>query len=178
MSCGNDSCGCQDANGNGGGPESTGTPVTDFIAKAKKDEGSTNGDKKGNPVQRLLSWFVNTVIADMRITRVRILSQTFFFVLFMFFVVITDLRYLKGYPVSLFLELDPLVGFATAMTTGTVYKTLVISLVLLLPTLLLGRFFCNWIVLTGPCTKSRASCSVDAMNNGKSNPIAFVTFSN
>jgi ferredoxin len=140
MSCGSDSCGCRSANESGGGPESA-SPVTDYIAKAKKQE---IPEKKGF-LARSLSWFVNTVIADMRITRVRVLSQTFFFLLFLFFVVITDLRYLKGYPVSLFLELDPLVAVATAMTTGTVYKTLIISLVLLLPTLLLGRFFCNWI---------------------------------
>jgi polyferredoxin len=85
------------------------------------------------------------VFADMRITRVRVIAQAFFFALFLFFVVITDLRYLKGYPVSLFLEMDPLVGLATAITTWTVYKALILGLVLLLPTLLLGRFFCNWI---------------------------------
>lgn len=142
MSCGNDSCGCRDANGKGGGPEES-SPVTDYIAKS----GNSSKDKgnKGNFLQRGLQWFVQTIIADMRITRVRVLSQTFFFLLFLFFVVITDLRYLKGYPVSLFLEMDPLVGVATAMTTGTVYKALILGLVLLLPTLLLGRFFCNWI---------------------------------
>jgi len=84
-------------------------------------------------------------MADMRITRVRVISQTFFFSLFVFFAVITDLRYLKGYPASLFLEMDPLVGVATAITTTTVYKGLILGLVLLIPTLLLGRFFCNWI---------------------------------
>ncbi len=80
-----------------------------------------------------------------RITKVRLAAQTFFFLLFLFFVIITDLRYLKGYPVSLFLELDPLVGFATAATTGTIYKGLILCLLLLVPTLFLGRFFCNWI---------------------------------
>ncbi len=142
MSCGSGNCGCHDPNGNGGGPESS-SPVGDYIAKNKKPESSNEPDP--NFLQRGFAWFINTIIADMRITRVRVLSQTFFFILFLFFVVITDLRYLKGYPVSLFLELDPLVGVATAITTGTVYKTLIIGLLLLLPTLLLGRFFCNWI---------------------------------
>ncbi len=81
----------------------------------------------------------------MKITTVRRISQTFFFLLFVFLVVVADLRYWKGYPVSLFLELDPLVGFATAISTGTLYKGLLWSLALLIPTLLLGRFFCNWI---------------------------------
>ena len=91
------------------------------------------------------TFFTKRVMGDMRITRVRVISQVFFFSLFLFFAVITDLRYLGGYPVSLFLELDPLVGFATALTTTTVYKGLLIGLLLLIPTLLLGRFFCNWI---------------------------------
>src|SRR6185503_14992370 len=39
----------------------------------------------------------------------------------------------------------PLVGAATAITTHTLYKGLIWSLVLLIPTLFLGRFFCNWI---------------------------------
>ena len=81
----------------------------------------------------------------MKIRTARRISQVFFFSLFLFFVVVSDLRYLKGYPVSLFLELDPLVAFATALTTHTVYKGLLWSLLLLIPTVLLGRIFCNWI---------------------------------
>lgn len=81
----------------------------------------------------------------MKLRTARRISQGFFFSLFLFFVGVSDLRYLKGYPVSLFLELDPLVAFATAITTHTIYKGLLWSLVLLIPTILLGRIFCNWI---------------------------------
>ncbi|MCU0772147.1 MAG: 4Fe-4S dicluster domain-containing protein [Verrucomicrobia bacterium] len=81
----------------------------------------------------------------MKLRTARRLSQVFFFALFLFFVVVTDLRYLKGYPVSLFLELDPLVSVATAITTSTVYIGLLWSLLLIVPTLLFGRIFCNWI---------------------------------
>jgi len=81
----------------------------------------------------------------MKIRNARRISQAFFFTLFLFFVVVSDLRYMKGYPISLFLELDPLVAVATAITTHTIYKGLLWSLVLLVPTLLLGRIFCNWI---------------------------------
>ena len=81
----------------------------------------------------------------MKARTARRIAQVFFFTLFLFFVVITDLRYLKGYPVSLFLELDPLVAFATAITTHTIYMGLLWSLLLILPTLLFGRVFCNWI---------------------------------
>ena len=52
---------------------------------------------------------------------------------------------LGGYPVSLFLEMDPLVGFATALSTHTVYRWLWRGVFVLVPTLLLGRVFCNWM---------------------------------
>ena len=81
----------------------------------------------------------------MRITRVRIISQSFFFGLFLFFAFVTQFSYLKGYPVSLFMEADPLIGVATTITTHALYRGLVWSLALIIPTLLLGRFFCNWI---------------------------------
>ena len=81
----------------------------------------------------------------MKITSVRVISQTFFFGLFLFFAFVTQFGYLQGYPVSIFLEANPLVAIATAITTHTLYKSLIWALVLLIPTLLLGRFFCNWI---------------------------------
>jgi polyferredoxin len=81
----------------------------------------------------------------MKLRTARRISQVFFFSLFVFFVIVSDLRYLKGYPVSLFLELDPLVATATAITTHTIYKGLLWSLLLLVPSILLGRIFCNWI---------------------------------
>jgi len=81
----------------------------------------------------------------MRITHIRVVAQTFFLLLFLFFAFVAQFGYLRGYPVSLFLEADPLVAIATAITTHTLYRGLLWSLVILVPTLLLGRFFCNWI---------------------------------
>lgn len=46
----------------------------------------------------------------MRITQARLISQIFFMGLFLFFAFVTQFGYLKGYPVSLFLEADPLVA--------------------------------------------------------------------
>lgn len=85
----------------------------------------------------------------MRITKVRVAVQAVSLSLFVFFVFITQFAYLKGWPVSLFLEVDPLVALATTLATGRVYQFLVWSLVLILPTMLLGRFFCNWICPMG-----------------------------
>lgn len=80
-----------------------------------------------------------------RITTVRIVSQTLFFALFMFLLWVTWFSRLGGYPVSLFLELDPLVGIATALSTHTIYRWLWRGIWVLVPTLLLGRVFCNWM---------------------------------
>jgi polyferredoxin len=63
----------------------------------------------------------------------------------MFLLWVTWFSRLGGYPVSLFLEVDPLVGIATALSTHTVYRWLWRGLFVLVPTLLLGRVFCNWM---------------------------------
>lgn len=84
-------------------------------------------------------------LRGLRITRWRVLSQAFFFGLFLFFIYVTWFSRLQGYPVSLFLEVDPLVGVATLIATHTVYRHLLWSLWLIIPTLLLGRWFCNWM---------------------------------
>jgi polyferredoxin len=65
--------------------------------------------------------------------------------LFLFFLIITDLRYLKGWPVSLFLEATPLVAVATALTTHTIYRNLVWGLLVIAITMMLGRVWCNWM---------------------------------
>jgi polyferredoxin len=80
-----------------------------------------------------------------RITTTRIISQTVFFSLFTFLLWVTWFSRLGGYPVSLFLEADPLVSLATAISTHTIYRGLWLALWVLVPTLFLGRAFCNWM---------------------------------
>ena len=86
-------------------------------------------------------WYARTF----RITSARIVAQAAFFALFVFLLWVTWFSRLRGYPVSLFLELDPLVGFATAVSTHTIYRWLWRGMWILVPTLLLGRVFCNWV---------------------------------
>ncbi|MBN1342532.1 MAG: 4Fe-4S dicluster domain-containing protein [Phycisphaerae bacterium] len=86
----------------------------------------------------------------MRITTIRIISQTFFFVLFVVLLAYCTLETIDRLPLlhdhlSKFLEVDPLVALTTAVTTRTVYRGLMWSLVVLIPTLLLGRVFCGWV---------------------------------
>jgi polyferredoxin len=52
---------------------------------------------------------------------------------------------LRGWPVNWIIELDPLVGLATLLSTGTVYAGLLWGLATLVLTIVFGRFFCGWI---------------------------------
>ncbi len=52
-------------------------------------------------------------------------------------------------PVRLFFVLDPLVAVTNALATHALYRGLLWSLLILLPTLFLGRFFCGWICPMG-----------------------------
>jgi polyferredoxin len=65
--------------------------------------------------------------------------------LFVVLVLVTDYRYMAGYETSLFLELSPLTAVGAFFTSGTFYKGLLLSLLVVVPTLFLGRFFCSWV---------------------------------
>jgi len=52
-------------------------------------------------------------------------------------------------PVRLFFEWDPLVALLNALAGHALYRGLVWCLVILVPTLFLGRFFCGWICPMG-----------------------------
>ena len=53
------------------------------------------------------------------------------------------------YPVSIGLQFDPLVALSTLIANGTIYKGLLWCLVILIPTIFLGRFFCGWVCPLG-----------------------------
>lgn len=98
-------------------------------------QNATKPNRDGSP------WYARVF----RLTTTRIITQAFCFSLFIFLLWVTWFSRLGGYPASLFLELDPLVTFATAVSTHTVYRWLWRSLWILVPTLVLGRVFCGWI---------------------------------
>ena len=89
--------------------------------------------------------------------RWRRISQIFFLLLFLALLVFTSLRAMPGAtsdihlraPVRLFFEWDPLVAVANALAGHALYRGLLWSLVILVPTLFLGRFFCGWICPMG-----------------------------
>ena len=94
----------------------------------------------------------------MTLPRLRRLSQTLFLGLFVVLLWKTELRrsfqageveFRLPYPVRVFLETDPLVAIANALATRALYRGLLWSLAILIPTLFLGRFFCGWICPLG-----------------------------
>ncbi|HTT33503.1 MAG TPA: 4Fe-4S dicluster domain-containing protein [Methylomirabilota bacterium] len=89
--------------------------------------------------------------------RVRRASQIVFFALFLLHLrteFLASLPVATGsaplpYPVSIFLQSDLLVAISNAVSTRALYKGLLWSLTILIPTLFLGRFFCGWICPLG-----------------------------
>jgi polyferredoxin len=76
---------------------------------------------------------------------IRRIYSVFFFCLFVLLIGVTDFRNMKGYEVSLFLEIDPLISFTTFLTSWTLYKGLALSLFIIIGTFIFGRFFCSWV---------------------------------
>ena len=85
----------------------------------------------------------------MKITTTRRISQTFFLVIFLWFCVVTTLGdqwwQLRGWPVNWIIELDPLVGLATLLSTRTLYAGLLWGVATIVLTIIFGRFFCGWL---------------------------------
>jgi len=96
-------------------------------------------------------------VARSRLPLLRRISQIFFLLLFLGLLVFTSLRPSGGAgtdihlraPVRLFFEWDPLVALVNALASHGLYRGLLLSLLILLPTLFLGRFFCGWICPMG-----------------------------
>ena len=79
----------------------------------------------------------------------RRIYAAFFFGLFVLLLFLTDFGRIKGFETSLLLELDPLTAIAAFLTSGTFYLGLLLALLIIIPTLFLGRFFCSWVCPLG-----------------------------
>ena len=97
-------------------------------------------------------------MAFVKATKLRCFSQVVFFLLFLFLLLRTEFRgsfhtsagdIRLPYPVNLFFRLDPLVALSNALSSHALYRGLLWSLVILVPTMFLGRFFCGWICPLG-----------------------------
>jgi polyferredoxin len=85
----------------------------------------------------------------MKIVTTRRICQFFFLVVFIWFCFATSLGenwwQLRGWPVNWIIQLDPLVGLATLLSTRTLYAGLLWGLATIVLTIILGRFFCGWM---------------------------------
>ena len=96
-------------------------------------------------------------MARTRLLLLRRISQVFFLLLFLGLLLFTSLNIFPGgateiklrAPVRLFFEWDPLVALVNALASHALYRGLLWSLLILIPTLFLGRFFCGWICPMG-----------------------------
>jgi len=96
-------------------------------------------------------------VARSRLPLLRRISQIFFLLLFVGLLLFTSLTvfprdakeiHLRA-PVSLFFQMDPLVALVNVLASHGLYRGLLVSLLILVPTLFLGRFFCGWICPMG-----------------------------
>jgi polyferredoxin len=93
-----------------------------------------------------------------KLAAARRISQIAFLALFLFLLIQTGFHgsFVAGqsdtripYPVRWFLEIDPLIAVGNALSNHSLYRGLLWSLAILIPTFFLGRFFCGWICPLG-----------------------------
>ncbi len=100
------------------------------------------------------------------IQNLRRITQGLFLLLFLFLFIQTESKGNDelGYPVRLFLDFDPLILVTTLLSAHAVAKAFLLSLIVIVLTLLLGRIFCGWVCplgtlnnLVGMLNKRRSS---------------------
>jgi polyferredoxin len=93
-----------------------------------------------------------------KLATLRRISQISFFALFCFLLLQTGFRgaiqsagtdVKLDYPIRLFFDIDPLSALADALGSHALYGGFLWSLVIIVPTMVLGRFFCGWICPMG-----------------------------
>lgn len=105
----------------------------------------------------------------MRLNSVRKSSQAVFLALFIYLFLYA---YKAPLPADIFLKTDPLIGFVTSIIARTILPGIAFSIIMLILTLIFGRFFCGWacplgaiIDLTGGLGRRKSSQSDSANRN-------------
>ncbi|NQT26133.1 4Fe-4S binding protein [candidate division KSB1 bacterium] len=79
----------------------------------------------------------------------RRITQVLFLLFFLILFVLAAYPYESFLPSDLFLRLDPLIGFTSSLAARKIILKTLLSLIVFLPTLLLGRIFCGWMCPLG-----------------------------
>ena len=134
-------------------------PSASGTLRARPDKVSRRRAAHSNlPLSGPLSAKLNPAVRYVTLAKLRRYSQVVFFALFLFLLFKTEFRgsfrsaqaeIRLPYPISIFLQADPLVAISNAISTRALYQGLLWSLVILIPTFFLGRFFCGWICPLG-----------------------------
>lgn len=85
----------------------------------------------------------------MKITTFRKTTQGITFSLFIILFLFTVYPFAKIIPVKIFLQLDPLVALVSMIGSRTIIVPMLLAVLLLILTLIIGRFFCGYICPLG-----------------------------
>jgi MauM/NapG family ferredoxin protein len=85
----------------------------------------------------------------MKLSKIRRIIQAVAFTIFVVLFLFTVYPYATKFPLDIFLRLDPLVAFVAMIASHAIISTMLLSLIILILTLLFGRFFCGYICPLG-----------------------------
>lgn len=92
----------------------------------------------------------------MNLKKIRLLYQIFFLFSFIILIFLSTPFIWKEesydsipYPLTFFLEISPLHSISILLSSGTIYKGLILSLYTIILTLIFGRIFCGWVCPLG-----------------------------
>jgi len=81
--------------------------------------------------------------------KIRIVSQVLFLLLFFLLFFLATYPFTSNIPVEFFLNLDPLLSISAAIAARNILIISIPAIILLIFTVVLGRFFCGWICPLG-----------------------------
>jgi polyferredoxin len=102
----------------------------------------------------------------------RRITQVLFLILFLVLFILAAYPYQSHVPSDLFFHFDPLLGFTASLAARKIILQALLSLIVLVPTLFLGRIFCGWVCPLG-ATLDGVDGSVKRKRNNEDQSVLF-----